>query len=168
MAAATIFIAPIQTIVTTLQLSVQPLKNKLEKITETQSKELARLNTQMTIHEKKNFEIMIRTGQSNPYAPPIYSGYIETIKGLYRHGWKSFFKGLQFRLLTVFSHFYCYRMIGGYMNEKEMERGATFNFLKIYGVGLMMDLMSNSFYIMENRHVIQSGIPEFKGTHLNI
>lgn len=120
MAAATLIVAPFQTIVTTLQLSVQPLKNKLEKITEAQSKELARLNTQMTIHEKKNFEIMIRTGQSNPYAPPIYSGYIETIKGLYNHGWRSFYKGLQYRLLTLFAHFYCYKMIGNFLDDKEI------------------------------------------------
>lgn len=33
------------------------------------------------------------------------------------------------------------------------------NVLKIYGLGLAIDIATNPFQMMENRHILQSGIP---------
>ena len=63
----------------------------------------------MTIHEKRNFEVMLRAGGKDiPYTAPVYSSYVETIKGLYSQGLRGFYKGLGYRTfitLTVFSPF---------------------------------------------------------------
>jgi hypothetical protein len=51
--AASIITAPIQTIVSSMQLSVLPHKDIFVSA-ESRTKELARLNTQLTIAEKRN------------------------------------------------------------------------------------------------------------------
>lgn len=52
--ASNVVLAPLQTIITSLQLSVKEHKNIFQS-QEARTKELARLTTQMTIHEKRKF-----------------------------------------------------------------------------------------------------------------
>jgi hypothetical protein len=104
--AAVILTAPLQTIVTSLQLSVKPHKTIYEEPA-SKSKELAKINTSLTVQEKRRMELMIRSGGTHkPYTAPVYEGYIGTIKGLMTQGPKAFFKGLFFRSVHQLAHFY--------------------------------------------------------------
>lgn len=58
---ASILTAPLQTVVTSMQLSVVPHKELFASV-EARSKELAKLNTELTIAEKRRLELMIRSG----------------------------------------------------------------------------------------------------------
>lgn len=51
---ANAFVAPLQTIVTSLQLSVSKHKD-IFQTAEARTKELAKLNTEMTVHDKRKF-----------------------------------------------------------------------------------------------------------------
>lgn len=53
--------APLQTIVTSLQLSVKPHK-KIYTEPESKTTQIAKLNTSLTLQEKRKMELMIRAG----------------------------------------------------------------------------------------------------------
>ena len=99
--------APLQTVATCLQLSVKQHKH-VHQTKEAKSQELAKLNTQLTIHEKRKMELMIHAGGNQPYVAPVYSSYMETIKGLLAQGWKSFYKGTLFRQIHQIAHLFPY------------------------------------------------------------
>jgi hypothetical protein len=46
-----------------------------------------------------------------PYTAPVYEGYVQTAKNLMKQGWKAFFKGLTFRILHNYIHFYPYAIV---------------------------------------------------------
>jgi hypothetical protein len=101
-------LAPIQTIATSLQLSVKPHKNIYEENKgKANSKALSKLNTQLSIHEKRKLELMIHAGTDNrPYTAPVYGSYVETIKGLMKQGWRAFYKGAFFRTIHQTAHLF--------------------------------------------------------------
>jgi hypothetical protein len=69
---ATILTAPVQTIVTSMQLSVLKHKDMFVSV-EARTKELARMNTELTVAEKRRVELMIRSGgEFQPYVAPVY------------------------------------------------------------------------------------------------
>jgi hypothetical protein len=89
--------APFQTIVSSLQLSVKPHK-QLFVDPEAKTKAVAKLNTSLTLQEKRRMELMLRAGgEQKPYVAPVYEGYLGAIKGLAQQGFNAFFKGLAFR-----------------------------------------------------------------------
>ncbi len=46
-----------------------------------------------------------------PYTAPVYEGYGQTFRNLMNQGWKAFFKGLTFRIVHNYIHFYPYAVI---------------------------------------------------------
>lgn len=98
--------APLQTIVSSLQLSVKPHKNIYQE-PPSQSKELAKLNTSLTLQEKRRMELILRSGQEHkPYTAPVYDGYLATIKGLANQGVTAFYKGFVFRCIHNLGRLY--------------------------------------------------------------
>lgn len=109
--AAIVLTAPLQTIVTSLQLSVKPHKDIFQEPT-AKGTQLARINTSLTVQEKRRLELIIRSGgEQKPFTAPVYEGYASTIKGLYNQGPRAFFKGLTFRAMHQMAHFYSFTEI---------------------------------------------------------
>lgn len=107
-AIALLLTAPLTTITASLQLSVKPHKHIFEE-PESKSKQLARVNTALTLQEKRRMELMLRAGgQQRPYTAPVYEGYRGVINGLASQGWKAFFKGLFFRTIHQLGHYYAF------------------------------------------------------------
>lgn len=104
---ALIVTAPLQTIITSMQLSVKPHKHIYEAV-DAKSKELAKLNTSLTVHEKRRMELMIRAGNQRPYSAPVYEGYVAAMRGLAQQGYKAFFKGLFFRSIHQMARYYAF------------------------------------------------------------
>jgi hypothetical protein len=103
--------APLQTIITSLQLSVKPHKSIYQEPA-AKGTQLAKLNTSLTLQEKRRMELMIRSGgEQKPFTAPVYEGYIGAIKGLASQGPKAFFKGLLFRSMHQLAHFYSFTEI---------------------------------------------------------
>jgi hypothetical protein len=70
-----VLLAPLQTIVTSLQLSVTKHRN-IYQSEAAKTKQLAKLNTELTTLEKRKFELMIMAGgKTLPYVAPVYNGY---------------------------------------------------------------------------------------------
>jgi hypothetical protein len=103
--------APLQTIITSLQLSVKPHKTIYQEPA-AKGTQLAKLTTSLTLQEKRRMELMIRSGGDHkPYTAPVYDGYVAAIKGLASQGPKAFFKGLFFRSIHQLAHFYAFTEI---------------------------------------------------------
>ena len=99
--------APLQTITTSLQLSVKAHKRIYEEPV-SKSKQVARVNTSLTLQEKRRMELAIRSGQEHkPYTAPVYEGYRAAIRGLINQGPLAFFKGMLFRSIHHMTHFIC-------------------------------------------------------------
>jgi hypothetical protein len=157
--------APFYTIAISRQLSVTPHKeiygdyqpeNKA-------SKELMKLQNEVTLREAKNFELIkqsrVLEGQK-PYRAPIYDNYFETIKGLYRQGILGFYKGNFCRLFyTIMSH----RMSVS-LNWFFVERFPVFNSITILNQWVCLslcDMVAHLFFVAENRFILQNRMPQF-------
>ena len=153
--------APLQTIVSSLQLSVKPHKRIFEEPL-SKSTEVARLNTSLTIQEKRRMELTIRSGQEHkPYTAAVYDGYLGAIKGLLNQGPSAFFKGLFFRSIHNFAHFAAFTEISLFSNKRGMEEmmEVTKRIFLIYGLQSLIDMSINTMHIMENRYILQNNTP---------
>lgn len=64
--------APLTTITASLQLSVKPHKHIYEEPI-SKSTEITKINTALTLQEKRKMELMVRSGgQQKPYTAPVY------------------------------------------------------------------------------------------------
>lgn len=159
--AAIILTAPLQTIVTSLQLSVKPHKEIFQEPT-AKGTQLARINTSLTVQEKRRLELIIRSGgEQKPFTAPVYEGYASTIKGLYNQGPRAFFKGLTFRAMHQLAHYYSFTEIailsGNQTHESEKVR-IMGQLGKLYLLQCLSDVAFNMFHILENRYILQNNI----------
>ena len=165
--AALILTAPLTAITASLQLSVKPHKAIYEAPV-SQSTQLAKVNTAITLQEKRRMELMIRSGgERRPYTAPVYEGYRGVWRGLTKQGWKAFFKGFLWRSVHQMGHFFAFyeiALLEGNRAGLSETLSVTKQIVKMWILQLACDVSLNMFHIAENRYILQNSIPEFQGT----
>ena len=158
--------APLQTIVTSLQLSVKPHKRIYEEPLST-TKEVAKVNTSLTLQEKRRMELAIRSGQNRrPYTAPVYEGYMAAIRGVLSQGPTAFFKGLGFRMFHSLAHYYALTEFSPLSNFSGAEaiQDIGQKLVLTYMLQCVVDVNFNILYMAENRFILQNSLPEFRGS----
>lgn len=159
--------------VSSLQLSVLPHKHIYDPPA-SKSKELAKskLTTSLSIQEKRKLELIIQSkSDQRPYTAPVYDGYYHAITSLHRQGFRAFFKGLMFRIISQL-RLYVYIKALAYDSYSLLDlrpdepKNIFMSTIKILGFVYLFETISSLFPIMENRFVLQSAVPKFQGRSL--
>ena len=163
--AFSILYAPFYTIAISRQLSVTPHKEIYGdyKPENKNSKELMKLQNELTLREAKNFELIKQSGVidgQKPYRAPIYDNYLETIKGLYRQGVLSFYKGNLYRLVTNAASQRCAISLQWYLRENYPSMAAV-SFLRDWMCMSACDIALHLGFVIENRFILQNRLPTF-------
>ena len=127
---------------------------------------MAKINTALTIQEKRRMELMLRSGgERRPYTAPVYEGYRGVLRGLSKQGWQAFFKGFFFRMIHQMGHFYAFYQIGLIGTNKTGSAESLYmswQLLKMWGLMSICDCSLNVFHLAENRYILQNNIKEFR------
>ncbi len=162
-----VIISPFATISISRQLSVLPHKeiygdyvppNKAD------SKELMKMENQVTIRDSKNFELIKSAGLlegQKPYRAPIYENYFETIKGLYRQGMLGFYKGTFWRFFFILIPLRI-RLILDFHIKDHYPNFYNYSYLKDFIIFSIADWICQPAFITENRYVLQNRLPQFQ------
>jgi hypothetical protein len=95
-------------------------------------------------------------------------GYSETIRGLFKQGYKAFFKGNLSRFYSQMFHTFplLITSFDATLNEDGISRlNPLFIFLGSYALLSISDFAANIFHVSENRYILQNNIAEFRGTN---
>lgn len=157
--------SPFATIAISRQLSVLPHREIYgDYNAPNSSKELIKLENQVTIRDSKNFELIKSSGMINgqkPYRAPIYENYFQTIKGLYNQGVLGFYKGTFWRVFFIIIPLRL-RIILDYYVLDHFPKFHKFNFLKDLLVFSIADMMCHPAFIIESRYTLQNRLPQFQ------
>lgn len=160
-----LFSAPFYTIAISRQLSVNSHKDIYGDYVEpSRSKELMKLSNELTLREKKNYELIKSAGVpegQKPYRAPIYDNYKETIKGLYRQGILGFYKGNYWRLLTTTCSQRLRISFEWFLRER-YETFSKFMFFRDWLAFSLCDMAMHTGFVVESRYILQNRIPQFQ------
>jgi len=159
--------SPFATISISRQLSVLPHREIYGDYTppnKASSKELIKLENQVTIRDSKNFELIKSAGLldgQKPYRAPIYENYFETIKGLYRQGLLGLYKGTFWRIFFLIIPMRI-RLIFDYHILDHHPNFYKYSFIKDWLIFSIADMICQPAFITENRYVLQNRLPQFQ------
>ncbi|CAD8158641.1 unnamed protein product [Paramecium octaurelia] len=168
----TTFVAPLTTIYTSLQLSVIPHQNKYGDLPEESgtktSTQLVKTTRDIQPHEKRKFELLIKSGavgSNKPFRAPIYTTYREAFQGLTNQGWQAFFKGNLIGIIHLLANSHLkikllsdldFRLGAMWHEGNQLLRQAV-----ILGLVTVSDLVSNPFMLFQSRFILQNRLPNF-------
>lgn len=159
--------SPFATIAISRQLSVLPhreIYGDYVAPNKANSKELMKMENQVTLRDSKNFELIKSAGLlegQKPYRAPIYENYFETIKGLYRQGVLGFYKGTFWRLFFILIPLRI-RLLLDYHIMDHYPNFYKFSYLKDWITFSIADMICHPAFITENRYTLQNRLPQFQ------
>lgn len=162
-----LIISPFATISISRQLSVLPhreIYGDYVAPNKANSKELMKMENQVTIRDSKNFELIKSAGLlegQKPYRAPIYESYFQTIKGLYKQGLLGFYKGTFWRIFFIVIPLRL-RLIMDYHIMDHYPNFFKFSFLKDWITFTIADMICHPAFVIENRYTLQNRLPQFQ------
>lgn len=157
--------SPFATIAISRQLSVIPhLEIYGDHTPQTNSKELMKIENQLTLRDSKNFELIKSSGVlegQKPYRAPIYENYWQTMKGLYNQGFLGFYKGNFWRIFFIVIPLRI-RLMLDYFVLDHYPNFHKFSFLKDWIIFSISDWICQPAFVTESRYTLQNRLPQFQ------
>ena len=160
-----LLLSPFATISISRQLSILPHRNLYgDYVAPNSSKELMKIQNEVTLRDSKNFELIKSTGMPDgqkPYRAPIYENYLQVIKGLYKQGVLGFYKGNYWRFFFIMIPLRA-RITLDYYILDHFPNLHKISFLKDLFVFTFTDTICHPAFLVETRYVLQNRLPQFQ------
>ncbi|EAR91059.1 carrier protein (macronuclear) [Tetrahymena thermophila SB210] len=160
--------APLITTHVSLQLSVIPHKNLYGDTVEQDLKALAKVSKEITVQDRRKFELLIKsgaTGTNRPFRAPVYGTYMEVFRGLSNQGLLGFYKGNFVGLMYTFCNstlrfnsidMLDYSQYSFYHQGNSLLRGFS-----MFLICSAIDIMCQPLQTIQSRFILQNRLPNF-------